>query len=76
MTDFRKLIDRGLSYGGRYYLTYHRWATREQVLEALRAAVRAGAFAGAVRKQLAGGPASLIVLLEDAANARKEPPTR
>ncbi|HYC53217.1 MAG TPA: FAD-binding oxidoreductase [Gemmatimonadaceae bacterium] len=32
--DFRKLIDRGLSYGGRYYLTYHRWATREQVLAA------------------------------------------
>ena len=32
--EFRKLIDRGLSYGGRYYLTYHRWATREQVLAA------------------------------------------
>lgn len=32
--EFRKLIDRGLSYGGRYYLTYHRWATREQVLSA------------------------------------------
>ena len=32
--DFRKLIDRGLSYGGSYYLTYHRWATRAQVLAA------------------------------------------
>ena len=32
--DFRKLIDRGLSYGGSYYLTYHRWATRDQVLAA------------------------------------------
>ncbi|MGH7636764.1 MAG: FAD-binding oxidoreductase [Gemmatimonadaceae bacterium] len=32
--DFRKLIDRGLSYGGSCYLTYHRWATREQVLAA------------------------------------------
>jgi FAD/FMN-containing dehydrogenase len=32
--EFRKLIDRGLSYGGSYYLTYHRWATRQQVLAA------------------------------------------
>lgn len=32
--EFRKLIDRGLSYGGSYYLTYHRWATRSQVLAA------------------------------------------
>src|SRR5688500_859202 len=32
--EFRKLIDRGLSYGGSYYLTYHRWATRAQVLAA------------------------------------------
>jgi FAD/FMN-containing dehydrogenase len=28
---FRRLIDHGLRYGGSYYLTYHRWATREQV---------------------------------------------
>src|SRR5829696_597850 len=28
---FRRLIDRALAYGGSYYLTYHRWATREQV---------------------------------------------
>jgi FAD/FMN-containing dehydrogenase len=28
---FRKLIDRGIERGGSYYLTYHRWATREQV---------------------------------------------
>ena len=29
--DFRRLIDRARSHGGSYYLTYHRWATREQV---------------------------------------------
>ncbi len=32
--EFRRLIDRGLEQGGTYYLTYHRWATREQVLAA------------------------------------------
>ena len=29
--DFRRLIDRAIQFGGRYYLTYHRWATRKQV---------------------------------------------
>jgi FAD/FMN-containing dehydrogenase len=29
--DFRKLIDRAAEFGGTYYLTYHRWATREHV---------------------------------------------
>ncbi len=29
---FRQLIDRGIGFGGSYYLTYHRWASREQVL--------------------------------------------
>lgn len=29
--DFRRLIERGRAYGGSYFLTYHRWATREQV---------------------------------------------
>jgi len=29
--EFRRLIDRALSYRGTYYLTYHRWATREQL---------------------------------------------
>ena len=29
--DFRRLIERGIRYGGSYYLTYHRWATPEQV---------------------------------------------
>lgn len=29
--DFRRIIDRAIEYGGRYYLTYHRWATRKQV---------------------------------------------
>ncbi|HEY0462101.1 MAG TPA: SAM-dependent methyltransferase [Pyrinomonadaceae bacterium] len=32
--DFRLLIDRALSLGGSFYLTYHRWATKEQVLAA------------------------------------------
>jgi len=30
--DFRRLIQRGIEYGGSYFLTYHRWASREQVL--------------------------------------------
>ncbi len=29
--DCRRLIDRAAERGGSYYLTYHRWATREQV---------------------------------------------
>ena len=29
---FRSLIDAGINHGGSYYLTYHRWATREQVV--------------------------------------------
>jgi FAD/FMN-containing dehydrogenase len=29
---FRRLIERGRSYGGTYFLTYHRWATRDQLL--------------------------------------------
>ncbi|PWT84471.1 MAG: hypothetical protein C5B57_04810 [Blastocatellia bacterium] len=28
---FRSLIDLGLAYGGTYYLTYHRWARKDQV---------------------------------------------
>jgi FAD/FMN-containing dehydrogenase len=32
--EFRRLIDRGLQYGGSYYLTYHRWADRRQVAAA------------------------------------------
>ena len=28
---FRTLIDLGIRFGGSYYLTYHRWATRKQV---------------------------------------------
>jgi FAD/FMN-containing dehydrogenase len=31
-TDFRRIIDRAIEFNGSYYLTYHRWATREQVL--------------------------------------------
>ena len=30
-TQFRALIDRALDEGGRYYLTYHRWARRDQL---------------------------------------------
>jgi FAD/FMN-containing dehydrogenase len=29
--DFRRLIDRASAHDGSYFLTYHRWATREQV---------------------------------------------
>jgi FAD/FMN-containing dehydrogenase len=29
--DFRRLIERAIPYGGSYFLTYHRWATRKQV---------------------------------------------
>ena len=29
--DFRRIIDRVIEYQGRFYLTYHRWATRAQV---------------------------------------------
>ena len=29
--DFRILIDRALEHGGSYYLTYHHWATRQQI---------------------------------------------
>jgi FAD/FMN-containing dehydrogenase len=28
---FRRLIDLGIARGGKYYLTYHRWARRDQV---------------------------------------------
>lgn len=30
--DFRRLIARAVEHGGSFYLTYHRWATREQIL--------------------------------------------
>jgi FAD/FMN-containing dehydrogenase len=29
---FRRLIDRAIAHGGSYFLTYHGWATREQLL--------------------------------------------
>ncbi len=32
--DLRRLIGRAIEFGGRYYLTYHRWATRDQVQRA------------------------------------------
>lgn len=32
--DFRLIIDRALTNGGSYYLTYHRWASKDQVLKA------------------------------------------
>ena len=30
--DFLRLIDRGIAFGGSYFLTYHRWARRDQVI--------------------------------------------
>ena len=33
-TTFRSLIDLALARGGSYYLTYHRWAERRQVVAA------------------------------------------
>lgn len=32
--DFQLLIDRSLELGGSYFLTYHRWARKDQILEA------------------------------------------
>jgi FAD/FMN-containing dehydrogenase len=32
--DFQRLIDRALGFGGSYFLTYHRWARKDQVLAA------------------------------------------
>jgi FAD/FMN-containing dehydrogenase len=32
--DFRRLIGLAIAHGGRYFLTYHRWASKEQVLAA------------------------------------------
>ena len=29
--DFRRIIDRVIQFGGRFFLTYHKWATREQI---------------------------------------------
>ena len=29
--DFRRIIDCAIQHGGRYYLTYHRWADSKQV---------------------------------------------
>ena len=34
VTAFRRLIDSALDLGGSFYLTYHRWATRPQLLTA------------------------------------------
>ena len=42
--DFRRLIDAASEFGGSYYLTYHRWATREQVE---RCHPRMASFSGA-----------------------------
>jgi FAD/FMN-containing dehydrogenase len=29
--DFQRVIDRAIEYGGSYFLTYHRWARRDQI---------------------------------------------
>jgi FAD/FMN-containing dehydrogenase len=31
-SEFRRIIDRAIEFGGSYFLTYHRWATRRQVV--------------------------------------------
>jgi FAD/FMN-containing dehydrogenase len=31
--DFQRLIDRAVEFGGSFYLTYHRWATRRQIMD-------------------------------------------
>jgi hypothetical protein len=31
VTDFRRIIDRAIEHGGSFFLTYHRWATKQQV---------------------------------------------
>ncbi len=31
-TNFQRLIDRSIEFSGSFYLTYHRWATRKQIL--------------------------------------------
>lgn len=31
-TDYRRLFDLSLSMGGNFFLTYHRWATKDQIL--------------------------------------------
>lgn len=33
-SDFRRLIGLAIAHGGRYFLTYHRWASKDQVLAA------------------------------------------
>jgi FAD/FMN-containing dehydrogenase len=33
-SEFQRLIDRAVARGGSYFLTYHRWARKDQVLEA------------------------------------------
>ena len=33
-SDFRLLLDVALSHEGSYFLTYHRWARKDQLLEA------------------------------------------
>jgi len=31
-TNFQRLIDRSIEFGGSFYLTYHRWASKKQIL--------------------------------------------
>ncbi len=31
--DFRRIIERAISFGGSFYLTYHRWAHKKQILD-------------------------------------------
>ena len=49
---FRALIDAALSFGGSYFLTYHRWARRDQVVQAYPQ------FAEFLRQKIAVDPES------------------
>jgi FAD/FMN-containing dehydrogenase len=49
--EFQRLIDRGLELGGSYFLTYHRWARKDQVVAAYPQ------FVEFLRQKLAHDPA-------------------
>jgi hypothetical protein len=40
--DFRRVIDRATEFGGSYFLTYHRWASRGRGLPSTHGRVSAG----------------------------------
>lgn len=52
--EFRRLINRALERGGSFFLTYHRWATKEQMLKAYPQ------FPEFLKRKLAQDPAELF----------------